>query len=147
MPVHFTPMRWEIGSPFEKYFDALLTASWAGVSEHSMPLRQSETLKYNMHILWHLPWMKKYLQYLLRHIGKRPMKAIITESKLFPSLLSQFPVKRRQICESIQINLLWNQIWTLCRSLEGNNTRLVCVQMNKGGKVLKKLWCCVGGRV
>ena len=36
MPVHFTPMRWEIGSPFEKYFDALLTASWAGVSEHSI---------------------------------------------------------------------------------------------------------------
>ena len=75
------------------------------------------------------------------------MKAIITESKLFPSLLSLFPVKRRQICEGIQINLLWNQIGTLCRPLEGNNTRLICVQMNKGGKFLKKLWCCVGGRV
>ena len=103
MPVHFTPMRWENGSPFEKYLDALL--------------------------------------------GKRPMKAIISESKLFPSMLSLFAVKRRQVCEGIQINLLSNQIGTLCRSLEGNNTRLVCVQMNKGGKFLKKLWCYVGGRV
>ena len=75
------------------------------------------------------------------------MKALISESKLFPSMLSLFAVKRRQVCEGIQINLLSNQIGTLCRSLEGNNTRLVCVQMNKGGTFLKKLWCCVGGRV
>ena len=147
MPVHFTPMRWENGSPFEKYLDALLTASRAAASEHSMPLRQGETLKYKMHILWHLLWMTKNQQCLLRHIEKRPMKATITESKLFPSLLSLFPVKWRQICEGIQINLLWNQIGTLCKPLEGNSTGLNCVQMNKGGKFLKKLWCCVGGRV
>ena len=37
--------------------------------------------------------MTKNQQCLLRHIEKRPMKAIITESKLFPSLLSLFPAK------------------------------------------------------
>ena len=101
MPVHFTPMRWENGSPFEKIPYVHLTASWAAASEHSLHLRQSEKLKYKMHVLWHLPWMKKNQQYLLRHIGKRAMKATITESKLFPGLQSLFPVKRRQICEGI----------------------------------------------
>ena len=43
-------MRWENGSP---YVNALLTASLATASEHSMPLRQSEILKYKMHVLWH----------------------------------------------------------------------------------------------
>ena len=63
--------------------------------------------------------MKKNQQHLLRHIGKRPMKAITRESKLFSGLLSLFPTSISACSE----------IGTLCRPLEGNNTGLNCVQL------------------
>ena len=63
--------------------------------------------------------MKKNQQHLLRHIGKRPMKATIRESKLFSGLLSLFPTSISACSE----------IGTLCRPLEGNNTGLNYVQL------------------
>ena len=51
-----------------------------------MALCQSETLKYKMRVLYHFDEEESAIS-AYRHIGKRPMKAIIREFKLFSGLL------------------------------------------------------------
>ena len=51
-----------------------------------------------------------------------------------------------------EINRLQLVITNLCNVLTTSrvgylDSKLIERAMNKGGKVLKKLWCCVGGRV
>ena len=47
-----------------------------------MALCKSETLKYKMRVLYHFDEEESAIS-AYRHIGKRPMKAIIREFKLF----------------------------------------------------------------